>query len=143
MPIPAKMLIAVLIPGLAYCALSRRVWRGTVKFMADARGIHFPHNSLLARTIGEPRRSEWLLVPWHKIANIRVSEVPTEDGSALGLCLDVQVTKSQADDFLAHVALPQDKRAAMPGWVTVGYADRPPHPAKTVARLSALKPVRV
>lgn len=142
MPIPARMLIGVLLPALAYCALSRRVWRGTVKFLADARGIHFPHNSLLVRTLGEPQKAEWLLVPWQRIANIRVAEVPTEDGAAPGLCLDVQVTTAQADDFLAHVALPQDKRAAKPGWVAVGYADRPPHPAKTVARLSALKPAR-
>ena len=141
MPLPAKGLIAVLAPALGYFALARRVWQRTVKFLADGRGIHFPHNSQLVYTLGQPPKADWLLVPWHHVANIRVAKVAGEDGATLALCFDVKVTAAQAEAFLAHVALPRDGRSPAPaaGWVAVGYADRPPHPAKTAARLEALR----
>lgn len=138
MPIPAKLLAALVGSTLFAFALWPRPWGSLVKFAADAHGLYFPHDSQLVLSFTRAASSEWLFVPWQQIENLRLS---VESGGEGGPCVafDVKVSGPQRAAFFSHVGTPRDRPTPSREVFFASYDDSPPRPSRTLGILVALR----
>ena len=136
MPLGFRGLVCILVPAFAFFALRNP---GVIKFVADDRGVFFPCNDLLIADRGREKSSQWLLVPWRNISNIRVAkEVDHEGSSATCVAFDVKVSPDEIAAFFLHVGYPSDRTRSGSDCLPVAYSDIPPFPKTTVALLQRM-----
>jgi hypothetical protein len=141
MPLPARLLTSVLTPSFLLFAFWQRLWRSSVRFVADPLGIYFPDNSQQVLTIGVSGEPCWLHVPWGRITRLRLARYGGEGGGSC-IAFDVAVTDAQRGQVFQYVGAPAERPVGDPHVLHVAYDDQPPNPRRTLARLQALRDSR-
>lgn len=138
MPWGFRALAGVLALAFGFFAQRSGIWRRTVRFLADGRGVFFPCNELVVAIAGRENRGAWLFVPWSRVSNLRVAIEKDYEGRSKCLAFDVSVSKEEREAFFEHVGYPTDGNRSVGGSLAVAYSDFPPRPEKAVAILRAL-----
>lgn len=139
MPAGFRWLAGIMIAAFWFFSLYSRIWRNNIKFIADRRGMFFPSNDYLVKTVGDQAMPTWLFVPWNNISNIRVAMQKDYDGHSKCVAFNLYITPKERSDYFEHVGAPADVKQRALNVVPVSYSDYPPHPKKTVAALIRLK----
>lgn len=105
--------------GLAFLSAALRPlnWQPWIHFRASAEGLAFPADVPLRRN------SEWLLVPWSRVGEIRLARLLN---NASGISLELQLSDEEKDAYFPSKRILEDlfgNTATTPGYTTVGYAN--------------------
>jgi hypothetical protein len=130
----------VLVPAFTFAALHKEVW-GSIRFIADDRGIFFPCNDLpLITVLGQKHKESWLLVPWSNISNLRLAKYLDNDND-LRTCvaLDLKVSKEERASFFQRVGAPTDSPNHSENLLSIAYGGTPPSPERVFKLLKELE----
>lgn len=126
MPLPVRVLWALLGAGFCIVAINRRILEPRTRFVADEQGIFFPGHD------------KWLFVPWPNISDIRVVEI-MDGESSTGIAFNLRLSPNEKSEFFQKHLKPVDHFRAGGEQLAVGYANYPPRPKALAAALLELK----
>jgi hypothetical protein len=138
MPLPAQLLVGVLVPAFTMFSLWNRIWRCTVRFVADRSGLYFPDSTQQVLHLGASAAPRWLHVPWHSVTRLRIAR-SADDGGGQCIAMDVAVAEAHRDAFFRYAGAAVEEGMPEQGVLRIAYDDSPPHPRRTLARLQALR----
>lgn len=126
MPLPVRILCALLAAGLCFVAINRQILNPRTHFVADEQGMFFPG------------RNRWLFVPWPNISDIRIVEI-MDGESSTGIAFNLRLSPQEKSEFFQKHLKPVDHLRAGSEQLAVGYANYPPRPKALAATLLGLK----
>lgn len=120
-------------------AFTPQVLSGSSSFIADNRGIFFPHHSK-RRLLEWNYKDQWLLVPWHRVANVQIESVfAGEEGFRPGIALQIDVDKTLEEEFFSYLQSPLLRKREANMQLKICYANSFHSPETVAQKLLSLK----